>query len=130
MRSAHGRQGGFILLETLVALAIFAMVVGAIFVAVQNAARVDAEARFRALASILARSALETAGVETPLGDGRLGELRAAGILVVVDAACDRTGKEAAGLVGCWLTATAQDVDGAGRSLTVRTYRLSETPAP
>lgn len=124
------RRSGFVLLETLAALSIFALLVGAIFVAVQTAARADAEARFKALAGVLARSALETAGVESTLGDGRLGELRAAGLVVVVDGACDRTGKEAARLVGCWLTATASEREGAGRSLTLRTYRLAEPAGP
>jgi type II secretory pathway pseudopilin PulG len=124
------QRSGFILLETLAALSIFALVAGAIFVAVQTAARADAEARFKALAGVLARSALETAGVESALADGRLGELRAAGLVVVVDAACDRTGKEAAGLVGCWLDATARETEGAGRSLTLRTYRLAEPAGP
>lgn len=122
---------GFILIETLAALTIFAAVVTAVFVAVQGAARGDSEARFRALAATVARSALEVAGVETPLADGEVGSLDAAGIQVVVRATCDRNGKEPAGLVGCWLTAVATDPEGRpGRSLTLRTYRLSDPGGP
>ncbi len=114
---------GFVLVETLVALTVFAVVVTAVFVAVQGALRADGEARFRAVATVLARSALDAVEAAPPRASGPAGTLNAGDHRVTVDAVCDRP---APGALGCRLVAAV--VDTAGRRYDLATYRLFPSP--
>ncbi len=120
-RPTHER--GFVLVETLVALTVFAVVTTAVFVAVQGALRADGEARFRALATVLGRSALEAVEASPPTRSGPAGRLDAGDHRVTVTAACDQP---APALLGCRLVAEVADT--AGRRLELSTYRLFPTP--
>ncbi|MHB2165347.1 hypothetical protein [Alsobacter sp. R-9] len=119
-----GNQG-FVLLEALVALLLFAVVSAAVFVAVQGGLRGDAEARFRALASVLGRSALEAVEATPPAGSGPAGRLETGDYAVVVTAAC---GAPIGGLRPCDLL--AQVSDRAGRRLDLTTTRLFPAARP
>ncbi len=123
MRAGTRGDGGFVLLETLIALTVFALVVGGVFVAVQEALRADAQARFRAVAEVLARSALEAVEASPPRASGQAGTLEAGDHRVVVSATC---APAAPGLTGCRLVADV--VDTAGRRFDLSTYRLFLAP--
>ena len=123
MPADAARERGFILVETLVALTVFAAVVTAVFVAVQGALRADAEARFRTLATVLGRSALEAVEASPPRGDGPAGRLEAGDHVVAVTASCDRP---VAATRGCRLVAAVSDRS--GRRLELATYRLFPAP--
>lgn len=118
-----GCSSGFVLVETLVALTVFAVVATAVFVAVQGALRADGDARFRAIATVLARSALEAVEAAPPRASGQAGTLEAGDHRVTVSAVCDRP---APGSLGCRLVADV--VDTAGRRYDLATYRLFPAP--
>lgn len=122
-RRARPGDRGFILVETLVALTVFAAVATAVFVAVQGALRADAEARFRTLATVLGRSALEAVEATPPRGSGPAGRLDAGDLAVAVTATCDRP---TPATLGCRLVAAV--TDRAGRRSDLATYRLFPAP--
>ncbi len=121
--TAPASNAGFVLVETLVALTVFAIVATAVFVAVQGALRADGDARFRAVATVLARSALEAVEAAPPRASGQAGTLEAGDHRVTVSAVCELPSP---GSLGCRLVADV--VDTAGRRYDLATYRLFPAP--
>jgi general secretion pathway protein I len=67
------REAGFTLLEFLVAFALLTLFLGAALAGLSVAVRGDRQANFLTQATMLAQTKLASAGVEYPIGPGRIG---------------------------------------------------------
>lgn len=125
------RDGGFTLLETIVALAIFAAVVAAAYDGMAGNWRGVGSARMQERAAGLGLSKLAAVGVEVPLAEGEMFADEEDGIrwsIVVERYAGPSAGEASAPVAAYWVKFEANWAGGAGRArrtLQMRTLKLA-----